>query len=132
VSDFIELVHGYYAYWFCFFLLTLGLYGMLMKRNLVKKTIGLSIFQTAIILFFIIAAYKEGGTVPVVAPQPVDTLEQAIRLGPESYINPLPHTLMLTAIVVGVATLGVAFGLLIRIYESYGSLDEDEILERMK
>ncbi len=120
-----ELVHDYYAYWFCFGLLTLGLYGMLLKRNLVKKVIGLSIFQVSIILFFIIAAYKDGGTVPV--------LDERLGVAESAYyINPLPHTLMLTAIVVGVATLGVAFALLIRIYGKYGTLDEDVLIERMK
>jgi multicomponent Na+:H+ antiporter subunit C len=119
----LEIVHGYFAYWLCFLVLTLGLYGMLLKRNLVKKIIGLSIFQSAIILFFIIAAYKEGATVPVVDP----------RLGSEridAYINPLPHTLMLTAIVVGVATVGVAFALLIQVYRGYGTLDETELKEK--
>lgn len=118
----LEVVHGYYAYWMCFLVLTLGLYGMLLKRNLVKKLIGLSVFQTAIILFFIIAAYKEGATVPVVDP----------RLGverAEAYINPLPHTLMLTAIVVGVATVGVAFALLLQVYRGYGTLDESKLKE---
>lgn len=121
-----EQLQGYYAYWLCFFVLTLGLYGMLMKHNLVKKVIGLSIFQTAIILFFIIAAYKEGATVPVVDPRPGEAAVAA------AYINPLPHTLMLTAIVVGVATLGVAFALLIRIYQGFGTLDEDMLQEKMR
>lgn len=122
----IELIQGYYAYWLCFLVLTLGLYGMLVKRNLVKKVIGLSIFQTAIILFFIIAAYKDNATVPVADPR--------LGEGPAAaaYINPLPHTLMLTAIVVGVATLGVAFALMIRIHEGFGTLDEPQLRERMK
>ncbi len=122
----IEVIEGYYAYWLCFLVLTLGLYGMLMKRNLVKKVIGLSIFQTAIILFFIIAAYRDDATVPVVEPR---IAEGAVAT---TYINPLPHTLMLTAIVVGVATLGVAFALMIRIYEGFGTLDEPQLRERMK
>jgi multicomponent Na+:H+ antiporter subunit C len=120
----IELIQGYYAHWLCFLVLTLGLYGMLMKRNFVKKVIGLSIFQTAIILFFIIAAYKDGATVPVMDPRGAE--------GAAAYINPLPHTLMLTAIVVGVATLGVAFALMIRIHQGFGTLDEPELRERMK
>ncbi len=121
----IKLIDDYYAYWFCFLLLTLGLYGMLMKRNLVKKVIGMSIFQSAIILFFIIAAYKDDSTVPVLDPR--IGVSQSI-----AYINPLPHTLMLTAIVVGVATLGVAFALLIRIYGKYRTLDENVLIGRMK
>lgn len=121
----IELIDDYYAYWFCFLLLTIGLYGVIVKRNLVKKVIGLSIFQSAIILFFIIAAYKDNATVPILDPRIEVT-------NADAYINPLPHTLMLTAIVVGVATLGVAFALLIRIYGKYATLDEDTLMERMK
>lgn len=120
-----ELISGYHAYWFCFFLLTLGLYGMLMKRNLAKKVIGLSVFQTAIILFFVIAAYKDRATVPILDPR-VDVADT------EAYINPVPHTLMLTAIVVGVATIGVAFALIVRIYGEFKTLDEDVLRERMK
>ena len=121
----IELIDDYYAYWFCFLLLTIGLYGIIVKRNLVKKVIGLSIFQSAIILFFIIAAYKDDSTVPILDPRVEVT-------NADAYINPLPHTLMLTAIVVGVATLGVAFALLIRIYGKYATLDEETLMERMK
>lgn len=120
-----DMFHDYSAYWMCFLVLTLGLYGMLVKRNYLKKVIGMTIFQAAIILFFIIAGFKEGGTVPVV--------EAGLSTeNVEAYINPLPHTLMLTAIVVGVATVGVAFSLLIRIYEGFGTLDEDELQEKLK
>jgi multicomponent Na+:H+ antiporter subunit C len=121
----LEWIRDYFAYWSCFLLLTVGLYGMLMKRNLVKKVIGLSIFQSAIILFFIVLAYKTGATVP--------DFDQ--RLGDENvaaYINPLPHALMLTAIVVGVATVGVALALLIRVYQGYQTLDEDALRGKMK
>jgi multicomponent Na+:H+ antiporter subunit C len=120
-----ELVHDYGAYWLCFVLLTLGLYGMLMKRNYVKKIVGMTIFQAAIILFFINAAYKDGATVPV----------KDAALGTENaaaYVNPLPHALMLTAIVVGVATVGVALSLLIRVYEGFGTLDEDDLQKKMR
>ncbi|MBD5780619.1 cation:proton antiporter subunit C [Pelagicoccus sp. NFK12] len=117
MSDFFS---NYSAYILCFLLLTVGLYGMLLKRNYVKKVIGMTIFQAAIILFFIQTAYKTGGTVPV--KDEALPLDQA-----DAYINPLPHALMLTAIVVGVATVGVALSLLIRVYGAYGSLDEDDI-----
>ena len=117
MSDFF---YDYSAYLLCFLLLTVGLYGMLIKRNYVKKVIGMTIFQAAIILFFIQIAYKRGGTVPV--QNPALPLDQS-----DAYINPLPHALMLTAIVVGVATVGVALSLLIRVYKAYGSLDEDAI-----
>lgn len=115
---------GRYVYFMTAVLLCIGLYGILCKRNLVKKLIGMNIFQTAIFLFFIQGAIKPGGTVPVADP----------RLGEEAfrYINPLPHVLILTAIVVGVATTGVALALLITIYRRYRSLDERTLLERMR
>ncbi|MGN8226416.1 MULTISPECIES: cation:proton antiporter subunit C [unclassified Gracilimonas] len=116
---------GHYAYWFTIILLALGLYGMLLKKNLVKKTIGLSIFQAGVILFFVSVAMKEGATVPVKAyGLPVTEVS--------NYMNALPHTLMLTAIVVGVATLGVAFALLINIYNRYGTLNEEELLDKIQ
>lgn len=115
--------HG--PYWMCFLVLTVGLYGMVLKRSLLRQVIGLTIFQAAIIMFFVIAAYKDGAGVPV--------LDKAIGAeAVEKYMNPLPHTLMLTAIVVGVATVGMALALLIQIYRSYGTLDEDELRKRMK
>ena len=116
---------GHYAYWFVFILMALGLYGMTVKNNLVKKLIGMTIFQVSIILFFVASANKWGATVPVLntAKGPID---------PTQYINPLPHTLMLTAIVVGVATLGVALALVIAIFKRYRTLDENLLLEEMR
>jgi len=113
-----------YTYFVTTLLLVIGLYGMIGKRNLVKKLIGLSIFQTAIFLFYIYGATYPGATVPV-----WDT-----RWGASAaqYVNPLPHVLILTAIVVSVATTGVALALLITIYRRYGVLDERALLERMK
>jgi multicomponent Na+:H+ antiporter subunit C len=119
-----EFLLGHYAYWFIIILLVIGLYGMLLKQNLVKKTIGLIIFQASIVLFFVAVATKRDATVPVLDP--------ALGADPELYLNPLTHTLMLTAIVVGVAVAGVAFSLLVAIYRNYGTLDEPELLERMK
>lgn len=120
-----ELFHDYAAYWMCFLLMTLGLHGMIAKRNYLKKVIGMTIFQAAIILFFVTAGYKEGGSVPILDP------DLGAR-NPDAYVSPLPHTLMLTAIVVGVASMGVAMSLLIRIHEGYGTLDEDTLRDRMK
>lgn len=120
-----EYILGHYAYWFIALLMLLGLYGMLLKHNLVKKLIAMTILQSSVILFFVASGTKWGATVPIVDPS----------LGtddPTKYISPLPHTLMLTAIVVGVATVGVAFALLISIYQRYKTLDEDLLLERMK
>lgn len=121
----IDFILGNYAYWMTVVLLCIGLYGILMKNNLVKKTIGLSILQVSIILFFVSIASKWDATVPVMDPS-TPTSEVA------NYLNPLPHTLMLTAIVVGVATLGVAFSLLISIYNRYETLDEEEILNQIQ
>jgi multicomponent Na+:H+ antiporter subunit C len=104
-------------------LMLIGLYGMLGKKNLVKKLIGLNIFQTAIILFFIVQAYKAGATVPI-----WDAQHGAVAA---AYVNPIPHGLMLTAIVVSVAITGVALALLIRIHRNFGTLDEPELLDAM-
>lgn len=120
-----EFFRSHYGYWFIIALMMIGLYGMLLKKNLVKKLIGLTIFQTSVIMFFVASASKWNATIPVIDPM----------LGssdPSQYINPLPHTLMLTAIVVGVATMGVAFALLITIYRRYQTLNENELLERMR
>ncbi len=120
-----ELAGTHYVYWTAMALLGIGLYGMLVKRNLVLKVIGLNIFQSAIVLLWIAAAYKRDATVPV--------LDQSIPVAdPALYMNPLPQTLMLTAIVVGVAITGVAFALLVAIHERFGTLEEDELLERMR
>lgn len=120
-----EFILGHYAYWFTILVLAIGLYGMLVKRNLVKKTIGLSIFQAGIILFFVAISTKWDASVPIKsADLPVSDAA--------NYMNPLPQTLMLTAIVVGVATLGVALTLLIAIYKRYNTLDEEELLEKLQ
>lgn len=116
---------GHYAYWVTIIVLAIGLYGMLLKRNLVKKVIGLSIFQAGVILFFVSVATKEGASVPV-KDDALPVSEVA------NYMNALPHTLMLTAIVVGVATLGVAFALLIAIYNRYKTLNEQELIEKIQ
>ena len=121
----LETLAGHYAYCFIMLLLGIGLYGMIFKNNLVKKIIGMSIFQVSIILFFVASASKWNATVPV--------LEYGIQgEALVQYINPLPHTLMLTAIVVGVAISGVAFALIIRIYRQYRTLDENTLLKYMK
>ena len=112
-----------FTYFVTTLLLIIGLYGMIAKRNLIKKVIGLSIFQTAIFLFYIHGAVQPGGTVPVWdARYPLAS----------QYINPLPHVLILTAIVVSVATTGVALALIVAIYRRYGTLEETALLERMK
>jgi len=122
VADFVV---GHLTYWIVILLMVLGLYGMLAKTNLVKKLIGMSILQSSVIIFYVASASKWGATVPVLDP--------AYGTGDSTrYINPLPHTLMLTAIVVGVATTGVAFALMISIYRRYKTLEEPQLLKRMK
>lgn len=121
----LDFVIGHFTYWIIILLMALGLYGMLAKANLVKKLIGMSILQSSVIIFYVASASKWGGTVPVIDPA-IGTADSA------RYINPLPHTLMLTAIVVGVATTGVAFALMISIYRRYKTLDEPQLLKRMK
>jgi multicomponent Na+:H+ antiporter subunit C len=119
----LELFLGRYVYLMIVVLLAIGLYGMLGKRNLLKKLIGMNILQTAIFLFFIEGATKAGGSVPVIDPS----------LGVEAarYVNPLPHVLILTGIVVGLSLTGVALAFLLIIYRSYGSLDDKAIMKGM-
>ncbi|MCL5780895.1 MAG: cation:proton antiporter subunit C [Firmicutes bacterium] len=110
-----------YNYWIVIILMTLGLYGIMASSNLVKKIIGLNIFQTAALLFYVSMSKIEGGTAPVL-------LKQANVL----YDNPLPQVLMLTAIVVGVSITAVALGIVMLIYRHYGTIEEDLILEMNK
>lgn len=101
-----------------------GLYIMVTHKNLIKKLIGMYLLQTSVILFFVSLGVKEGSTVPILRTggMPVD---------PVLYSNPLPQVLMLTAIVVGVATLGVSLALVTAIYRKYKTLEEDELFRRM-
>lgn len=121
----LEFIYAHYAYWFTLILLCIGLYGILMKRNLVKKLVGMTIFQASVILFFVSIASKWEASVPVKA---YDLPTEVVA----NYMNPLPHTLMLTAIVVGVATQGVAFALIINIYRRYKTVDEQELLDKIQ
>lgn len=120
----LEVFLGRYVYLMVVILLVIGLYGMLAKRNLLKKLIGMNIFQTAIFLFFIEGATKLGGTVPVIDP--------GLGIDPSKYINPLPHVLILTGIVVALSLTGVALAFLINIRRTYHSLDERFIMMEMR
>ena len=131
-------------------LLLIGLHGMIAKNNLIKKLIGMSIFQTAIILFYVSVGVKEGATIPIYLPEHdphgahVTNLDEnssseeshgPVALEPDlvkGYANPLPHVLMLTAIVVGVATLGLALALCQKIYQGYGTIEEDELMTKIE
>lgn len=124
-----EFIIAKYNYWVYIVLMMVGFYAMMGKRNLAKKLVGMNIFQTSIILYFISTAAKKGATIPIVEhghEEAVHTIHAA------QYINPLPHVLMLTAIVVMVSTFGVALSLIIMIYRRYNTLEEDEILELRK
>lgn len=119
----IELFLDRYVYIFVLALLCIGMYGMLAKGDLIKKVIGLTILQTAIFLFFIQGSLQRDGTVPIRDPE--------IGSDPSRYVDPVPHLLILTAIVVGVGVLGVALALLVRIYRVHGSLDEAVVAARL-
>ena len=123
-----SLIIAKYNYWAVIALLLIGLYAMIAKNNLVKKIIGMNIFQTAIILFYISIGSKKGATIPIIVHGHGDA---AHAVHAADYINPLPHVLMLTAIVVSVATLGVALALAMKVYSQYGTLEEDEIREKI-
>lgn len=132
MSETILSIVDYYNYWIYIALMMIGLYAVIAKRNLIKKIIGMNIFQTAIILFYVSIGAKEGATIPIIhhGPEGHHAAESVIESA--QYMNPLPHVLMLTAIVVAVATLGVALALAIKVYSRYETLEEDEILTRIR
>ncbi len=133
-------------------LMMTGLWGMIAKPNLIKKIIGMAIFQTSLILFFISTSVKRGATIPILEhhSEPEshahvvsvgDQLGDAVHsvatvaqhaVDPAHYMNPLPHVLMLTAIVVGVGTLGVALALAQLVYKQYGTLEEEDIISQIE
>jgi multicomponent Na+:H+ antiporter subunit C len=106
---------GQFNYWVVVLLMMAGLYIVIASANLVKKLIGLSVFQASVFILYITFGKVSGGAPPILSPEL------------EVYSNPLPHVLILTAIVVGVATTAVGLALIVRIHEAYGSTDEDEI-----
>ncbi len=147
-SIFSQLLVERLNYFIYVVLLLIGLWAMIAKNNLIKKLIGMSIFQTAIILFYVSIGVKEKATIPIYLPEhdphgshlkidvngseqisKPEVLEASLVSG---YTNPLPHVLMLTAIVVGVATLGLALSVCLRIYRGYGTAEEDELMEKIE
>lgn len=118
MDEFFHNVVTHYKYVIYIALMMIGLYAVMAKSNLVKKIIGLNILQTAVFLFYISIGRVTGGTVPVVWEGKEDVV----------YENPVPHVLMLTAIVVGVSVTAVALALVVRIKRSYGTVDETAIL----
>ncbi|MCC6982558.1 MAG: cation:proton antiporter subunit C [Bauldia sp.] len=109
---------GHYNQWIVIFLMVAGLYVVVARGNMIKKLIGLSLFQTSVYLLYISPGKLLGGTAPIIAE------------GFTVYSDPLPHVLILTAIVVGVATLALGLALVVRINEAYGTIEEDEIFSR--
>ena len=118
------VIWNHLHYWLSVALLLVGIYGTLVTPNLVRKLMAMNILQVAVILFFITVAAKTDATVPVVLHG-----EPAVAA---RYVNPLPHALMLTAIVVSISTTGVALALVIQIHRRYGTLDETELLRKLR
>lgn len=110
-----DFLIGHYNYWVVIVLMMIGLYTVSSRGNLIKKVIGLNVFQVSVFLLYISIGTVEGGTAPIIIE------------GATAYSNPLPHVLILTAIVVGVATTSLALALVVRIKEAYGTIEEDEI-----
>jgi multicomponent Na+:H+ antiporter subunit C len=106
---------GLFNYWFVIVLMMTGLFIVIDSGNLIKKIVGLNIFQVSVFVFYITMAKIKGGTAPI--------LDEGIEI----YTNPLPHVLILTAIVVGVATTALGLALVVRIRDAYGTIEDDEI-----
>ncbi len=113
-----DFIIGHYNYWIVILLMMTGFYTVISRGNLIKKIVGLNIFQVSVFLLYISMSTVTGGKIPI------------IKEGVEIYSNPLPHVLILTAIVVGVATTALGLALVVRIKETYGTIEEDEIYEQ--
>ncbi len=109
------MILGLYNYWIVVVLMMIGLYIVIAQGNLVKKIVGLNIFQTSVFIFYISLGKVDGGTAPILAD------------GEALYSNPLPHVLILTAIVVSLATTALGLAIVVRIKEAYGSIEEEKI-----
>ncbi len=129
MHELVAIITAKLNYWVYIVLMMVGLYAMIAKNNMVKKIVGMNILQTAVILFFISIGAKHRATLPIIEhAHGIEThAAQAVN-----YANPLPHVLMLTAIVVAVATLGVALALIIKLHKQYHTLEEDEILAQLE
>lgn len=112
------MIIGLFNHWIVIILMMIGLYIVIAHGNLIKKLIGLTIFQTSVFIFYISIAKVDGGTAPILAD------------GITQYSNPLPHVLILTAIVVGIATTALGLSLVVRIKESYNSIEEEVIQQQ--
>ena len=112
-----DYIISHYNYWIVIFLMMVGLYTVISRGNLIKKIIGLNVFQVSVFFLYISMSTVKDGAAPIIS--------EGIKI----YSNPLPHVLILTAIVVGVATTSLGLALVVRIKESYGTIEEDEIHE---
>ncbi len=120
-----DFIVGHLNYWLFIVLMMTGLFIVVARGNLVKKIVGLNIFQTSVFMFYISIGKVTGGTAPI---YPVDR-QGHMQVDPTIvYSNPLPHVLILTAIVVGIATTSLALALIIRIREEYDTIEEEDIL----
>lgn len=131
MTELAGLIVAKYNFWLYIILMMIGLYAMIAKNNLMKKLVGMNIFQTAIILFYVSIGYKHGATLPIIQGDHGGHGTHGAVIQAAEYINPLPHVLMLTAIVVSVATFGVAMALCVRVYRRYQTLEEDELRIRL-
>ncbi len=116
--EYLEGIVNHYNQWVTIFLMVSGLYIVVARGNMVKKLVGLALFQTSVYLLYLSPGKILGGTPPILAD------------GFTVYSNPLPHVLILTAIVVGVATLALGLALVVRINEAFGTIEEDELFEK--
>ena len=139
--DVLKSIGPHFNYFIYIILMLIGLWAMIAKNNYIKKLIGMSIFQTAVILFYVSVGVKDANatgegdaTIPIITEQHIEKINdnELDRIPSEKYMNPLPHVLMLTAIVVGVATLGVALAVTVKIYREYETIEESEILVKLE
>lgn len=121
MSDMEQIVFGHWNIYLVIVLMMLGFYTLIARGNMVKKMVGLNVFQTSAFIFYISMGKINNSTAPILLDDPLAV-----------YANPLPHVLILTAIVVGVATTAVGYALIVRIYESFGTIEDDEIADLME
>jgi multicomponent Na+:H+ antiporter subunit C len=117
LDNIFTFIAGHYNYWMVVILMMIGLYITISRGNLIKKIVGLNLFQSSVFMLYISMGKVAGGTAPILTGNPN-----------EIYSNPLPHVLILTAIVVGISTTALALALVVRIHEAYGTIEEDQIL----
>lgn len=119
----LDFILGHMNYWLFIILMMIGFYIVVSRGNYIKKIVGLNLFQTAVFMFYISIGKVTGGTAPIY-PVKLEEIDPNVV-----YSNPLPHVLILTAIVVGVATTALGLALIVRIREAYGTIEEEDILE---